>query len=102
MVFGGKADVKGFLAKMSHGLKNSHKSLGEDPEELKVESMARSFISNKDLEDWHPGKGTANMEVLGASKDGAFDIGFQWDEADSTSESEVNHFPALYRGQGQA
>ena len=92
MVFGGKADVRGFLAKMSNSL-SKHSKLeyeGDDPEELKVENMAQSFISNHDLEHWNPGKGTANLEVLGESKDGAFDIGFVWDSAEGANKSQAN------------
>ncbi len=72
--------------------------------------MAQSFINNEELRDFNPGRGTANVEVLGRSRDGAIDIGFSWEEGKvpprhahhhSHSHSEVNpppppHTPHLH------
>ena len=47
---------------------------------FQVDAMAQSFINNDDLRHFDPGRGTANVEVLGRSNDGALDIGFTWNE----------------------
>ena len=96
MKFGGKADVKGFLARMSNSIGRHKKGLGhegtseDDAKEMEVENMAQSFIGEEDLKNFNPGMGTANLQVLGESSDGALDIGFVWEESDGSEASQVS------------
>jgi hypothetical protein len=53
--------------------------------------MAQSFINNEELRHFDPGKGTANVEVLGRSRDGALDIGFSWDEGKVDAKPSAHH-----------
>ena len=101
MKFGGKADVKGFLARMSNSIGRHKKhpdesdaksSAGEsDSKELEVEAMAQSFMNEEQLRHFNPGLGTANLQVLGESDDGALDINFHWEESDIGEESQVSY-----------
>ena len=98
MKFGGKADVKGFLARMSTSIgrhkkhaeeSDARSSAGESDKELQVEAMAQSFINEDQLRDFKPGLGTANLQVLGESDDGALDINFHWEEGNEREEPQV-------------
>ena len=100
MKFGGKADVRGFLARMSTSIGRHKKpreeldvksSAGDsDSKELEVEAMAQSFINEDQLRNFNPGLGKANLQVLGESDDGALDINFHWEESDIGEESQVS------------
>lgn len=107
MRFGGKADVKGFLIRMSNSI-GRHKpnraledckiasddgkhATEDDEKELEVENMAKSFINEDQLRDFDPGMGTANLQVLGRTNDGALDIGFHWQESDGSETSQARH-----------
>lgn len=114
MKFGGKADVKGFFTRMSNSI-GRHKRLeyeiddkssaGEsDSKELEVEAMAQSFINDDQLRNFNPGMGTANLQVLGESNDGALDINFHWEESDAAGEEsqascsgQLTSTPKLFR-----
>lgn len=107
MVFGGKGDVKGFIARMSSSIsrhrplrhsgdKKGNDSQEDDEHELQVENMARSFIDEEQLRDFDPGMGTANLEVLGHSRDGALDIDFHWQESHGGAAEQVTFLPPFF------
>ena len=103
MKFGGKADVRGFLARVSNSFGRLKKhpdqpdaksSAGDsDSKELEVEAMAQSFINEDQLRDFNPGLGKANLQVLGESDDGALDINFHWEDSGAADERQVSELP---------
>ena len=100
MMFGGKGDAKGILARFSRTLsrdrkkKQSSKSqsgLASSPEghetddestSPSVDAMADSFIDDSQLGSFDP-KGHADITVRGARHDAALDMDFSYDETEA-------------------